>query len=205
MRLTDDIINGLGVAFNEADVLGVEFDRKRNLIGCTFRPVTLDKDGNVPDDRRVQIILKPVGRIIASLRLGNWDNQEAEVEKFEPEHLLEKVQSFGGLPIYGWEFFNCGEKGFENWKNRLSFDWTSTINTGLTNTFDIFQEGHERHLDIRIWFDELLIFNAKNEQIEVSDFIASGQRGWDAIYAGNPKTNDLGIIPMNGDTKLSIE
>lgn len=201
MKLTADIINGLDTAFNEADVLGVEFDEKRNLIGCTFRPIMLDKDGHVPEDRRVQVILKPVGRLVASLRLGNWNDEHAAVEKFEPGQLLEKVQSFGGH-IYGAEFFNCGDARFESWKGRLSFDWTSTATTGFANTLDIFQQGLERHLDIRIWFDELSIFNAKREPIEIHEFIASGQRGWDAIYSGNPKTHTFGVIPVvNGDSE----
>lgn len=195
MKFSDDIIHGLGVAFNEADVLGVEFSEQKRGVACTFATISIDKNGNVPSDRRVQVILQPVGRIIASLRLGNWNDPTAEVVIFEPTELLEKVQSFGGLPIYGWEFINNADKDTADWKNRLSFDWTSDQSGGLTNTFDLFQEGHERHLDLRIWFDELTIFNPEGERVELQDFIDAGQRGWDAIYSGDDKTKGFGIFP----------
>jgi hypothetical protein len=66
MRLTNDIITGLGVAFNDTSLLGVEFEQNRKLLACTFEPIRVDKDGNVPQERRVQVILKSVGRTVVA-------------------------------------------------------------------------------------------------------------------------------------------
>ena len=73
----------------------------------------------------------------------------------------------------GWEFFNIRENRFHDWENRLSFDWTSDLSEGLTNTLDIFQEGNDRHIDIRIWFDELSIFDPNTQQVPLAEFINS--------------------------------
>ncbi len=147
MQIDEDLRHRMGLALNEATLLGVEFDKEKNLVACSFALVTMDKDGNVPDDNRLLFIFKPVGRFVASLRNGHWDDKNAEVEKFEPESILEIIQSFKGLSIYGWDFVNCGDEDFDTWKDRLSFDYSKGENVGLSNTIDLFQEGGNRHID----------------------------------------------------------
>ena len=144
----EELRHRIGLALNEATLLGVEFDKEKNLVACSFALVAMDKDGNVPEDNRLLFIFKPVGRFVASLRNGHWDDKNAEVEKFEPENILEIIQSFKGLSIYGWDFINCGDKDFGTWKDRLSFDYSTGDNIGLTNTIDLFQEGGNRHIDL---------------------------------------------------------
>jgi hypothetical protein len=193
MKFTEDITRGLGIALNEANVLGVDFDEQKKAAKCTFATISVDKNGDVPKDRRVQIILQPVVRIISSLRLGDWNNPN-DVVKFKPTELTEKIQDFGRLPIYGWEFFNY-EKETLDWENQLSFDWTSEQSIDFANTLDLFQEGHERHLNIKIWFDEMIVLDPQGEKVEIQDFIDSGKKGWDAIYLGDDRTKGFGIIP----------
>ena len=205
MQIDEDLRHRMGLALNEATLLGVEFDKEKNLVACSFALVTMDKDGNVPDDNRLLFIFKPVGRFVASLRNGHWDDKNAEVEKFEPESILEIIQSFKGLSIYGWDFVNCGDEDFDTWKDRLSFDYSKGENVGLSNTIDLFQEGGNRHIDLRIWFDDFEILTPMYESVDLEEFLENGKRGWDAIYANNEKMGDFGIIPASKENEQKLK
>ena len=204
MQFEEDILIGLGCAFNEAELLGVEFDSERKLVACTLNLLAIDVNGNIPDDRRIQLILKPISRIVASLRNGHWDDDLAPAVNFAPDKLLKIVQSFNASSIYGWEFINCQDDGFNRWKNRPSFDWKSDNYTGKENTFDLFQEDGSRHLDIRIWFDDLITLNSKGKQLEISNLIETSNRVWEAINENSEVTKEFGIIPLGSDPKLDI-
>src|SRR5260221_8868724 len=100
MRLSEHERKRLGVALTEADLLGFELDPERRIAAATLRVPTLPDSGPPPQDRRVQLLLRPVGRVAASLRNGRWDDPAAEVVPFAIDDLLTTVQSFGGLPVY---------------------------------------------------------------------------------------------------------
>jgi hypothetical protein len=205
MLIDEELRHRIGLALNEATLLGIEFDKEKNLVACSFALVAMEKNGNVPNDNRLLFIFKPVGRFVASCRKGHWDDKSAEVEKFEPENILEIVQSFQGLSIYGWDFINCGDKDFDTWKDRLSFDYLTVNEDGLTNTIDLFQEGGNRHIDIRIWFDDFEILTPKYESVELEEFLENGKRGWDAVYANNDKMNNFGIFPATTENQHKIK
>ncbi len=175
------------------------------MVACSFALVAMDKNGNVPVDNRLLFIFKPVGRFVASLRNGHWDDKSAEIEKFEPKKILEIIQSFRGLSIYGWDFINCGDKDFDSWKDRLSFDYTTGDNIGLTNTIDLFQEDDNRHIDLRIWFDDFEILTPKYEPVDLEEFLENGKRGWDAVYANNDKMGNFGIIPATTENEQKLK
>ena len=64
-------------------------------VALTFTVLRLPAgDGPPPSDPRVQFILEPVGRIVASLRHGNWDDDEARVEEFALDRLETVVAGF---------------------------------------------------------------------------------------------------------------
>jgi hypothetical protein len=92
------------VALNEAQLLGIEFNKDRELIAATFSPVVVARDGTIPADKRVQFLFAPIGRFIASYRLGRWNDENAKVKEFEPERIFDEVKEFGCLPIYGWNY-----------------------------------------------------------------------------------------------------
>ena len=189
---SQDIIDGINLALNEATILGVEFQKEKEIVVVTFSPVALDINGQVPTDNRVQFVFKPIGKFIASYRLGRWDDKSAQVVKFEPEQILEKVEEFKHVSIYGWEFINCNDEN--HWLDRLSFDFNSENQHGRQNTIDLFQDGGNKHIDMKIWFDDFEIVNPKYEKIELQTFIDNGTRGWDGIYYGNASDN-FGIYP----------
>jgi hypothetical protein len=192
MSLTEEQRSGLNVALNEADLLGFEVDPGRRIAAATFRVLTLPEIGPAPDDRRVQFLFRPVGRVAASLRDGRWDDPEAPVVPFALGELLSIVQSFGGLPVYGWEFIDVHAKELEKWGDRLSIDWTSG-DDGRSHSITVFQEPGNRILDLCVWFDELEIRDPQRGVVPVDAFVAAGKRWWDAFYAGDERTKGYGM------------
>jgi hypothetical protein len=195
MELSDQERHGLGIALNEADLLGIAIDTAKRLAVATFRVLTLPESGPVPDDRRVQMRFSPVGRIAASLRDGPWDDPHAAVVPFEVTKLPEVVQSFGGLAISGWEFFDIHEPALEQWGGRLSLDWRSD-DAGLAHSICLYQDAGTRILDFCLWFDRLEIRAQGVTPIPLGEFIDGGKRWWHALYAGDPRAADFGIVPL---------
>jgi hypothetical protein len=187
---------GIGVALNEASLLGVEYDPEQNLVATTFSVLTLANDADpAPSDPRRQLVLTDVGRIAAALRDGDWNDFEAPTIPFQVSELLAVVQSFGAQPVYGWEFVNTDDPGFSKWQDRLSLD-VRPSGGSTENRLSLFQEGdvRPRHLDLWIWFSEMHIRDAQGGVIPMEDFIVGGQRWWDALFAKDPRTQGRGIF-----------
>lgn len=202
MEFTKEQLSDIGVALNEATLVGVRLDLDSRCVWLTFSVLALPpNDGPPPSDPRVQIILKAVGRIAASLRHGNWDDAEALVEPFEVDRLAEIVASFEQQAVYGWNFLDVPDADdFTSWSGRLSLDWRSEPG-GLSHTLTLFQEGGRgarRHLDIRFWFDVLGIRDPDQREVAFDVFTAAGIRWWDAMYARDPRTSGQSIVPARG-------
>lgn len=195
MELTDDQRAGLGTALNEAALLGLEVDADERLAAATFAVLTLPEQGAPPGDPRVQFLFEPVGRVAASLRHGVAANPE--IEPFAIADLLSVVQSFNGQRIYGWKFFDIDAPNLPKWIRWLSLDWRSGDN-GTSHTISLFQEEGDRHLDVCLWFDSFVIRKPTGEIIELEEFCAGGERWWDAMHRGDPRTADSGIAPLKG-------
>ena len=202
MELSEDLKDGLGVAFEEAALLGAEFRESDRVAAVTLALLTLPESGPPPKDSRVQVRLTPVGRLAASLRLGDWNDPDAAVVPFTVEDLLPTVQSFGGLPIYGREFFDVLDQDSSDWLTRLSLSWTSGTSDGHRHTMRLFQAGAGRHLDLCIWFDALSIIGPAGDERSIDEVIAGGLRWWDALYRNDPRTTASGIIPLKRDAWL---
>ena len=196
-QLSKEQISGLGVAFNEARLLGAELDVTRSLCGITLSVLSLPAEGPALNDSRLQILLAPVARLCASLRHGCWNDDTAQVENFPISELLPKIQSFGGQPIYGGEFIDLDKAVSDYWSDRLSLDWQGDPNA-QTHTLTLFQECYapERTLDLKIWFRDISFFRPTGEKIEIEDVIAGGKRWWDGMYSGDSRTSGMGIGPL---------
>ena len=186
---------GLGIALNEATLLGLEVDAQNRIAAATFRVFTLPKKGPSPADSRVQLLFRPVGRVAASLRNGRHDDPDAEVVPFPVEDLLANVQSFDGLPVYGWEFFDAHEKAITKLGDRLSLDWRSGED-GISHSIYLFQDPGNRTLDIWVWFDELQVRDTEGNVIPIDSFIAGGNRWWEAFYKGDERTGGHGMTVL---------
>jgi len=201
MKIDDDTAAEIGIALNEATLLGAEYDPVRNIVATTFAVLTLPDDRSAePSDPRRQIIFTDIGRIAAALRDARWDDLTAKTVLFDVSDLLSTVQSFGGQPIYGWEFLNNHDQAFGHWQNELSLKLMPP-NGSLDNRLMLFQEGAtaNRHLDLWFWFADLLIRDASGTTIAVSDFTAGGKRWWDAMHASDPRTQGHGIVAGGKD------
>lgn len=195
--MTDDEKARLGVALNEADLLGFDVDVNGRAALATFYANLLPESGNIPDDPRIQILFKPVGKIIASLRAGRWDDLTANVIPFEIEEFMEVVTSFEDGAIYGWEFIDVPDDKVSDWQSRLSLNW-NTGEDGITHTITLFQEGvtePSRHLDFRVWFDELKVFDSYGNLMSLNSFFESGERHWKGIEEGDPRVQSSRPIP----------
>ena len=192
--MDDDTKVGLGVALNEATLLGAEVSRESRVAAITLSVLSLPPGGGPPpQDSRVSIILSPVGRVAASLRSGSWDDPEAAAVPFALEDLLPTIQSFGSLPIYGWEFIDVDAR-FKEWSKRLSLD-ECLGDDGQAHSIRLFQDGVTRYLDLRIWFDRLRVFRPDQSEIPIQVFIADGKRWWDGLHSGDSRTRESGIFP----------
>jgi hypothetical protein len=195
MTLSEEQIHGLGVALNEASLLGLEVSAEDRMAAATFAVLTLPEIGPPPEDSRLQIQFHGVGRVAASLRDGRWDDPKARVETFPLERLLEIVQSFRGLPIYGWEFFDIHDEGFLKWSDRLSLDLRCSP-TDSEHSIILFQAGGNRILDICIWLNEFTIHSPSGSIVKIEDFISGGKRWWDALHAGDGRVSGRGIFSL---------
>jgi hypothetical protein len=193
VELSEQQKKGIGVALNEATLSGAELDTDRRIAGLTFSVLTLPKEGQSQEDSRIQIILKPVSRVAASLRTGIRNNP-SEVQPLKIEQLLEAIGTFKS-PIYGWDFIDVEKKEFSILKNKLSLDWRSGIE-GNKHTLSLFQEAPNRVLDLCFWFDSMDVFTAQGTRIELDDFIDGGQRWWDGLHSGDLGTVGSGITPL---------
>ena len=201
MELGEEVKSDLGVALNEATMLGAEVDTERSMAFVTFDVLTLPLVGPPPNDRRIQFVFHPIGRVAASLRLGDWNDAGAKVVPFELGDLLRVIEGFKE-PVYGWEFFDL-EGEFEKWQDRLSLDYRSG-DAGMSHTITLFQVGTDRHLDLCIWFDSFGLRDGIGGFPKLDEFIAGGKRWWDGFYSGDPRTHGEGIVHTDRDGQLRV-
>ena len=78
MTIDPEATAAIDVALNEAALLGAEYDAEANVVGLTLSVLTLpDDDSPSASDRRRQIVLTNVGRIVAALRESRGDDVTA--------------------------------------------------------------------------------------------------------------------------------
>lgn len=131
-----------------------------------------------------------MSRIAASLRTGWWNDNAAEVIPLEVNDIDATVRSFGGCPIYGWQFIDPPAESWSNWRDRLSLD-ARLGEEESAHVIDVFQEGGSaspRYLDLRIWFAQIRITTHDDRHIPLLEFIASGVRWWNGLHCGDPRT-----------------
>jgi hypothetical protein len=190
MRLTADDLAGLGIALNEARWLGAELDEDRRLATITLATLSLPLAGPPPVDPRVQVLLSPVGRVVVV-----YTSHTGEVLPLELRDLRAVVESFGGQPVYGWEFIDVPLTIPGEVSRHVELG-----DGGLTHVLHLFQDGGPKgSLDLWLWFDELVFRSPRGESISPGDIIAGGRRWWDALHSGDPRVSGAGILPLKGN------
>ena len=187
-KITQDIKDGLDFALNEASVLGLDFDEKNRTVYITFYPIAIQADGKIPIDNRFLFAFRNVARLASSLILDN----DTIAIKFEPSQLADKISEYKNEQLYGWEFFDNGDKIFKDWQDNKSFDLIINNNFIAQHTIDIFQEDKfsKKTIDVRIWFDNIDIFDSNLKPYDIQTFIDNGKRGWAKLDQSGWTTTD---------------
>ncbi|WP_246350968.1 hypothetical protein [Nocardia barduliensis] len=187
---------GLNVALSEATCLGLAVDETANELRLDLEVLTLPEEGTAAEDYRVQVTFTGVSRVAASLRTQHWDDLEPQVLPLQLEGLDEAIRSFGGGRLHGWEFIDLDDSGWALWSELLSFD-TRIDDRSSTHVLEFSQEEgiDPRELDVRVWFDDIVVHDSRGKQIPLADFVEGGARWWRAHDAGDPRATRPGIAP----------
>ncbi|MEV0029192.1 hypothetical protein [Nocardia sp. NPDC050793] len=187
---------GLNTAISEATCLGLEVDTKAATLRLDLTVMTVPADGAAPQDHQVRLDFTGVSRVAASLRMQRWDDIEAQILPLALDGLDDAIRSFGGGRLHGWEFIDVDESGWALWRELLSFD-TEIDDHTPSHVLEFSQEEgiDPRELDVRVWFDNVTVYDAKGKEIAPADFIAGGVRWWKAHDAADPRTLRPGIVP----------
>jgi hypothetical protein len=204
VSLSEERKVGLGIALNEATWLDMSVETERRRVGLVLRVLSLppSEASPQPSESIVSVVLSGVTRIVASLRSGFWNDVDAAVVPLDVLDLPDVVRSFGGCPIYGWEFIDPPADEWSHWRNRLSVD-VNLSDDAPRHVIDLFQEGGlaaPRHLDLRVWFSELAVYDIDTSAIPLDEFIAAGRRWWDGLFARDQRTAGSGIFPLEPET-----
>ena len=196
MRITQKDKEKLDLAFNESKInyVGIKSDTVEILMDC----ISMNSENKFPEDDRHKFMFSDFGRIAISYRLGEWDNEKAEIIKINETELKSKFDKLKLDSMYGWEYINLGDKTFDDWKEKLSLDLIKKDNWNEMNTIDLFAEQIGKDavtIDIRIWFTDFQIFDYFGKEITKTEFVANAERGWNQLY----KT---GISSDNHKTKI---
>ncbi|WP_234390654.1 hypothetical protein [Nocardia suismassiliense] len=187
---------GLNVALSEATCLGLEVDAAAGQLRLDLEVLTLPENGTPTEDYRVQVTFTGVSRVAASLRMQNWDDLEPRVLPLELTGLDEAIRSFGGGRLHGWEFIDLDDSGWALWSELLSFDTTLDEHVSAHVLEFSQEEGIDpRELDVRVWFDNMLINDTAGREIPLAEFIAGAARWWEAHDAGDPRATRPGVAP----------
>jgi hypothetical protein len=194
MKLSDDEVYGLNVALNEATWLGLSIDPEGRRAAATLAVLSLPEVGPPPDDRRVQLLMQPLGRIAVSHRQGRWNDEAAPVLRLTLSE-LERLTVEHPTNVYGWDFFNEEFRDpVANWRQPLSLD-LSLDPVARSISLDLHHDSNA-YLAVRLWFDAFRIFTPNREEIELAAFIEAGKRWWDGLSGGDPRTEGSGIYPL---------
>lgn len=196
MEITRKDKDKLNLAFNESKInyIGIESEDVEVLMDC----ISMNSDYKFPDDDRHKFVFSDFGRIAISYKLGEWDDEKAEIVKIQPNELKSKFDGLKLDSMYGWEFINLDNKTFDDWKDKISLDIINKDNWNEMNTIDLFAEqiGKEAvTIDIRIWFKDFQVFDNFGKELTKKEFVENGERGWNQLY----KT---GISSDNHKTKI---
>jgi len=191
MKNTKENKDKLDLAFNESKInyIGIESGEVELLMDC----ISMNSDNKFPDDDRHRFMFNDFGRIAISFRLGEWDDEKAEIVNIEPIELKSKFDNLKLDSMYGWEYINLDDKTFNDWKDKISLDVVNKDDWNKMNTIDLFAEQIGKDavtIDIRIWFKDFQIFDYFGRELTKKEFIENGERGWNQLYKTGISTDN---------------
>ena len=195
MKPSAEQLAGLNVALNEARLFALDLDLVLKVAVVELGVWTLPEQGPPPQEAWIELRVFPLGRLIAS-----FVSSDSRIKRLSIEELPDVVRSFGGQPIYGWEFFDPPSSNLVTWSERLSLDFRAG-QTGLTHTLHLFQDSGREKLDVCLWFDEVEVRDTSGRETPIDAVIANGKRWWDGVFSGDPRTSGSGIQPLKKNPK----
>jgi hypothetical protein len=195
----------IDVAFNEATLFDVALRRDKREIALGFEVLTLPEGAGGSGHASVTLVLEGVTGVVASFRRGRWNDEDAEVVPLTADEIPAVVASFGGQPIYGWEFFDQPEGSWARWQNRLSLEahWNACRAAHSLRVFQESLQGPARHLDLGFWFERIEVRDVDDRALDLEEFTLGGRRWSDAMIAGDERTKQSGIVPLRPDDPKS--
>ncbi len=196
MRITNTDKVKLDLGFNESKLNYVEI--KSNTVEILMDCISMNSNNKFPKDNRHKFVFSDFGRIAIGYKLGEWDNDKAEIITINENELKSKFDKLKLDSMYGWEFFNLGDKTFDDWKEKVSLDLIKKDNWNEMNTIDLFAEQYGRNavtIDIRIWFSDFQIFDFGGRELTKTEFVENAERAWKQLY-------EIGLSSDNHKTKM---
>lgn len=188
----DETREGLEMALNESDVVGIRLDPSERYVDVLLHVLSLPVSGPLPKDGRRVLRLTAPSELRFLLRTGPVGEQPSDHPAVPLPDLTAVERFFDSLAwggsIYGWRFFDDSE---------LTSDWpvkpSLTVqlrDTPALHSFYWFNEcGVEQGVETTsyciegtIAFDDLLVLDASGNEISTETFIADGVRHWEALY-----------------------
>jgi len=107
--------------------------------------------------------------------------------------LTSEVASFGGLALYGGEFFDVAPPDTMASQRQLD---VAFLDSPSAHSIYLFQQNSQKVLDLWIWFDHLEFRDRRGILLLPESLVAEAKRWWDALAVGDPRTARAGIYPI---------
>lgn len=148
-----------------ARLWGLELETRFRVLSATVEPVAERHPEPGADDPRLQVVLHPVGRIVASL-VRRVDDR-ATIERFAEDHLALVVDRLEG-PRLEAPVVDGPTPEPERWAPELSLEGAATVGDGDAHhaVFDV--SAGERRLRVAAWFDEFELRRPDGSQLELA-------------------------------------
>jgi hypothetical protein len=190
--VTVDHLRGLDVLLNESVLLDAELDRATRTLALTFYVEMVPENGDRSlDDLYVQLVLCDVRRLaVLYRRSDDWDDLDAACEPLHAESVGEVLRSIRNHDaVYGWRFFDVPEEdAFTETAKCLSVDHRFSDSYDHAHTLTVWNEElverderGRKMIELRVWFEDLMLRGRDGSPIVLDDAIAAGKRYWEQV------------------------
>ena len=166
--ITDDELARIRPLVTSGPVLGVELDLRYRVLALTVEPVEGREQwaDDAASDRRLQLLLHPVGDVAASLHDVSGDGVRILV--FEPDQLPDIVSVVGETVTSG-EPFPDAAPDRSDWGPQPSMEGTSKAPDGRARHLSLDLTSADHRLRLVATFDDVEVRDPDGAQLWASD------------------------------------